>query len=189
MKTLFLAMILGASSLMAVDGATIYKAKCQMCHTPKGMMDKEQMQTMRAKMQNASKEEKMAMREKMAQKMKKSGMRAPPMPKVAARLKSQLNTRAEFIAFVEDYIQHPSKDKGFCMPMAYKKFGTMPPIGKGMSKEDRASVSAWMYDTYKKGAMCEMKGKSKEMKCGAGKCGTSKPKSSQKCGSVKIETH
>ena len=149
-------------------------------------MDKEQMQSMRAKMQSATKEEKMAMREKMAMKMKKSGMRAPAMPMVSARLKSNLKTREEFIAFVEDYIANPSKEKGFCMP----------PIGKGMSKEDRAVVAAWLYDNYKDAGMCGMKGKGKGMKCGAGKCGGAKKKEAKgmkcgagKCGSVQIETH
>jgi len=194
MKKLLLILILGMSSLFASTGAEVYKAKCQMCHAPKGMMDKEQMQSMQAKMQTATKEEKMAMREKMAMKMKKSGMRAPAMPMVSARLKSNLKTREEFIAFVEDYIQNPSKKKGFCMPMAYKKFGTMPPIGKGMSKADRASVAAWLYDNYKASGMCEMKGKAKGMKCGGGKCGGQTEKKvskcgAGKCGSVKIETH
>ncbi|MDF1876314.1 c-type cytochrome [Sulfurimonas sp. SAG-AH-194-L11] len=191
MKKLFLVIALGVSSLMASTGAEVYKAKCQMCHAPKGMMDKEQMQSMRAKMQNATKEEKMAMREKMAEKMKKSGMRAPAMPMISARLKSNLKTRDEFITFVEDYIQNPSKKKGFCMPMAYKKFGTMPPIGKGMNKADRASVAAWLYDNYKATGMCEMKGKMQGMKCGSGKCGASDKteKSSSKCGAVSIPTH
>jgi len=192
MKKLLLVLVLGMSSLLASSGAEVYKAKCQMCHAPKGMMDKEQMKTMRAKMQSATKEEKMAMRESMAVKMKKSGMRAPAMPMVSARLKSQLKSRAEFIAFVEDYIVNPSKDKGFCMPMAYKKFGTMPPIGKGMSKEDRANVSAWLYDNYKESGMCAMKGKNKAaMKCGGGKCGgaSNSKKSASKCGAVAIPTH
>ncbi len=173
MKKLLLVLVLGMSSLLASSGAEVYKAKCQMCHAPKGMMDKAQMQKKRAKMQNATKEERMAMREKMAMKMKKSGMRAPAMPKVAARLHKQYQTREEFIAFVEDYIVNPSKDKGVCKPMAYKAFGVMPPIGKGMSKEDRASVAAWLYDTYKDAETCDMpgKGKAKGMKCGGGKCG------------------
>lgn len=196
MKNLLLILVLGMSSLFAATGAEVYKAKCQMCHAPKGMMDKAQMQTMRAKMQSASKAEKMAMREKMATKMKKSGMRAPAMPMVSARLKSQLKTRAEFIAFVKDYIQNPRKEKSLCMPMALKKFGKMPPIGKGMSKADRATVAAWLYDNYKDTGMCRMKGKAKGMKCGAGKCGGAKKTEVKamkcgvgKCGSVKIETH
>jgi len=194
MKKLLVVLVLGMSSLFASNGAEVYKTKCQMCHAPQGMMNQEQMQSMREKMKTATKEEKMAMREKMAMKMKKSGMRAPAMPMVSARLKSNLKTREAFINFVEDYIQNPSKKKGFCMPMAYKKFGTMPPIGKGMSKADRASVAAWLYDNYKSTGMCEMKGKPKGMKCGSGKCGGAREQKSQKsgsakCGSVKIETH
>ena len=194
MKKLLLVFVLGMSSLFASSGAEVYKAKCQMCHAPKRMMNKAEMQTMRAKMQNASAEEKMAMREKMAEKMKKNGMRAPAMPKVSARLKFQLKTRDEFIAFVEDYIQNPTQEKALCTPMALKKFGKMPPIGKRMSKEDRASVAAWLYDNFKSKNICEMKVKG--MKCGGSKCGGTQKKESKamkcgggKCGSVKIETH
>ncbi|MDF1883185.1 cytochrome c [Sulfurimonas sp. SAG-AH-194-C21] len=116
-------------------------------------------------------------------------MRAPAMPMVSARLKSQIKSRKEFIAFVKDYIQNPSKDKGLCMPMAYKKFGVMPPVGKGMSAEDRESISAWLYDNYKDSSMCKMQDKEKKMKCGAGKCGAKTDTKASKCGSVKIATH
>ncbi len=109
----------------------------------------------------------------------------------------KLATRADFIAFVEDYIQNPSQSKGYCMPMAYKRFGTMPPIGKGLTKKERATVAAWLYDNYKgswggsmDGKMCEMRNKGmSSMKCGGGKCGSAMKKSSAKCGAVKIQTH
>jgi len=181
MKKLLLAALLSVSALYATSGEDVYKAKCAMCHANKGMMDKSQMMSMREKMQNASKEERMAMKEKMMQKMKKSGMKAPPMPMVSKRLKMKLATRADFIAFVEDYIQNPSQSKGYCMPMAYKRFGTMPPIGKGLTQKERATVAAWLYDNYKgswgnsqDGKMCEMRNKGM---------------SSMKCGAVKIQTH
>ena len=193
MKKIFLVLVLGLGSLYASSGLEIYKAKCSACHKEMGIINKKEMQSMRSQMQKASKEEKMLMREQMTMKMKKSGMRAPAMPMVSKRLKMKLQTREDFIAFVQDYIQNPSQEKGFCMPMAYKNFGTMPPIGKSMSKEDRAVVAAWLYDNYKgkwgnssEAKMCEMKNKG--MKCGAGKCGNSAKKSS-KCGSVKIDTH
>lgn len=104
-------------------------------------------------------------------------LQAPPMPMVSQRLKIQLKSRDKFISFVNDYIQNPAKDKGFCMPMAYKKFGVMPPIGKSMNKEDRETISSWLYDNFKAGNPKEMnmkacKQKSKAMKCGAGKCGS-----------------
>ena len=195
MKKLLLVFILGFVSLQANSGEEVYKAKCASCHAMKGMMDEGQMKEMRQKMQNATQEEKMAMRQKMMQKMQKSDMKAPPMPMVSKRLKMMLKSRAEFITFVDDYIQNPLKEKGYCMPMAYKRFGTMPPIGKSLSKEERTAVASWLYDNFKgswgnsmNGKMCEMRNKGmKEMKCGAGKCGGKK--SSMKCGAVKIQTH
>ncbi len=192
MKKLLLVLILGFVSLQANSGEAVYKAKCVTCHAMKGMMDKTQMQNMRQKMQTASQEEKMAMREQMMQKMQKSDMKAPPMPMVSKRLKMMLKSRKDFIAFVEDYIQNPSQAKGFCMPMAYKRFGTMPPIGKSLTKKERVAVAAWLYDNFKGswgmsmgGKMCEMR--NKNMKCGAGKCGMKQ--GSKKCGAVKIQTH
>jgi cytochrome c5 len=176
MKKLLLVFILGVVSLQANSGEEVYKAKCASCHAMKGMMDEAQMKEMRHKMRNASKEEKMLMRQKMMQKMQKSDMKAPPMPMISKRLKMKLKTREDFIIFVNDYIQNPSKEKGFCMPMAYKRFGTMPPIGKNLSKEERTAVASWLYDNFKGswggsmgGKMCEMK--NKNMKCGMGKCG------------------
>jgi mono/diheme cytochrome c family protein len=193
MKKLLLVFILGFVSLQANSGEEVYKAKCASCHAMKGMIDEAQMKEMRQKMQNASKEEKMAMRQNMMQKMQKSDMKAPPMPMVSKRLKMMLKTREEFITFVTDYIQNPSKKKGFCMPMAYKRFGTMPPIGKSLSKEERAAVASWLYDNFKGswgdsmgGKMCEMKNKGM-MKCGGGKCGASQKNTDQS--PVKIQTH
>jgi len=191
MKKIFLTAVFLFTSLYANSGEEIYKAQCMACHKMQGMMNKSQMQEMRQKMQNATQEEKMAMKQTMMQKMQKSDMKAPPMPMVSKRLKMMLKTRKEFIIFVEDYIQNPSKEKGFCMPMAYKRFGTMPPIGKSLSKEERTAVASWLYDNFKGswggsmgGKMCEMRNKS--MKCGAEKCGG---QGSRKCGAVKIPTH
>ena len=114
--------------------------------------------------------------------MHDKSMRAPHMKMVSMRLKSMTKDRASFIAFVKDYIQNPSKKKGFCMPMAYKRFGTMPPIGKALSAKERKAVAAWLYDAFdgkweksKQGMMCERKNNSKAMmKCGSGKCGGGK---------------
>ncbi len=47
----------------------------------------------------------------------------------------------------------------------------MPSIGKTLSKEERATVAAWLYDNYK------------------GNWGGAMKKGSAKCGAVKIETH
>ena len=187
MKKLLLLLTLALTSLSANSGENIYKAKCAMCHANEGIVSMSKREAMIEKMHTASKEERMAMKKKMMQKMAKSDMKAPAMNMVSLRLKSKLKTKEEFIAFVNDYIQNPSKEKGFCMPRAYNKFGTMPPIGKGMSEKERVTVATWLYTNYKgswyksgEAKECETRNKKfqKKMKCGAGKCGT-----------VKIQTH
>jgi cytochrome c5 len=190
--TLFFGLV---GTLLASEGEAVYKAKCMVCHNEQGMMHQKEMQEMRQKMQNASREKRMAMREKMMEKMQKSDMKAPPMPMVSKRLKMMLQSREDFIAFVEDYIQNPSQKKGYCMPMAYKRFGTMPAIGKSLTPQERKAVATWLYDNFKgswggsmDGKMYEMRNK-KMMKCGSGKCGGAMQKSGTKCGAVKIPTH
>ena len=127
-------------------------------------------------------------------------MRAPGMPMVSMRLKNSLKEKEAFVTFVTDYIQNPSQEKGHCMPMAYKRFGTMPPIGKSLTKEQRNAVALWLYENFKGswsesmgGKSCEMRNAKKQnaMKCGAGKCGgaESTQKNSAKCGAVSIPTH
>ena len=200
MKKVLLNLLFAGVTLFATTGEDVYKTNCASCHAMQGMMSKAEKSAMREKMQNATQEEKQAMKKSMMEKMKKSDMKAPPMPMVSMRLKRMMdNDRAKFIVFVDDYIQNPSQKKGYCMPMAYKRFGTMPPIGKGMTKEDRTLVSTWLFDNFKAswgksmdGKMCDMKnqgmkkGKGKGMKCGGGKCGEGKSSKSQmKCGAGK----
>jgi len=74
-------------------------------------------------------------------------MKAPPMQKIVNKLK-MLKDRDSFIVFVSDYIQAPSKDKGYCKARAYENFGVMP-AQSHLSKKDLELVSAWLYDTYK----------------------------------------
>ena len=200
MKKIVLALVMAFGSLYATSGGDIYKSRCMACHGLQSPMSVDEMKSMRQKMQSASKEEKMLLKEQMMQKMKKAKMRAPAMPMVSMRLKSQLKDKKAFIAFVTDYIQNPSQEKGHCMPMAYKRFGTMPPIGRSLTPEQRTAVATWLYENFKGswaesmgGKSCEMRNKMKEksMKCGSGKCGGAKKasNSSTKCGAVAIPTH
>lgn len=165
---LLLTALIATVALHAQTGAEIYEAKCAVCHNMKPMMDKQKMMQM-------SKEERMSMKEKMMKTMK-----APPMSKVSAKIKFDLkDDKTAFVAFVKDYIVNPSADKSHCMPMALKRFGTMPPIGKGMTAQEVDTVANWLHDNFTekwdmddKGMMCKMKSKdAKGMKCGQGKCG------------------
>ena len=195
MKKGLLVSLMLMGSLFASSGQEVYEAKCAACHQIDMKMDMSMMQGMREKMQNATQEERQAMRktmqEQMKKKMKEAGVRAPAMKMIAMRIKKMKgDDRDTFVAFVKDYIQNPSPDKGVCMPMAYKNFGVMPPIGKGMSEEERLAVSEWLYDNFKDaswddsmgGKMCDKR--NAKMKCGSGKCG-GQNNNNMKCGSGK----
>ena len=183
-KTLLAAGVLLASLTLnaANSGTTVYEANCKACHMLKPMMDKEKMMKM-------SMSERMAMKQKMMKTMK-----APPMSKVSAKLKYDFkNDKAKVVAFIKDYIVNPNAKKARCMPMALKRFGIMPAIGKSMSAEDIDTVANWVYDNFDESwdpqamnMMCNAKGMNKgAMKCASGKCGgmAKKPKAAtMKCG-------
>ena len=169
------------------DGNSVYEANCKACHILKPMMDKQKMMQM-------SKADRMSMKEKMMKNMK-----APPMAKVSAKLKHDFgNDKAKVVAFVKDYIVNPSVDKAHCMPMALKRFGVMPPIGKSLSAEDLDTIANWVVDNFNEkwdenamNMMCNArKGKGMGMGKGMMKCGggmTPKPKAggAMKCAAGK----
>ena len=74
---------------------------------------------------------------------------APPMNEVSARVKHFYPNERDFINFVKDYITNPSREKGVCLPMAFKLFGVMPPIGKSLTEEEKEAVAYWLYHRYK----------------------------------------
>ncbi len=177
------ALLFSTLTLNAVNsGTAVYEANCKACHMLKPMMDKKKMMKM-------SMSERMAMKQKMMKTMK-----APPMSKVSAKLKYDFkNDKTKVVAFIKDYIVNPNANKAHCMPMALKRFGTMPAIGKSMSAEDVNTVANWVYDNFDEtwdakamNMMCNAKGMNKgAMKCASGKCGgmEKKPKAAtMKCG-------
>ena len=175
---LFSALTLSANSS---DGTEIFKAKCQACHMLKPPMEMQKMIQM-------SPDERRAMKQKMMRTMK-----APPMSKISAKLKYDFGgDRTKIVAFVKDYIVHPSKEKAHCMPMALQRFGTMPPIGKTLTASELDTVSAWIVDGFTstwdandKNMACNADGKDKGkgmMKCGPGRCGGAMKCGHGKCG-------
>ena len=134
---------------LAKKGYQVYKAKCSACHIES--MNRQDM--MRIK--------------RMVKMGKKPPLNAPPMNEVSARLKFFFKDEKSFKEFVKDYITNPSREKGKCMPMAFKMFGVMPPIGKGMTDEEKEAVAVWLYrafnqkwEDFHKGKKCMMRGKS-----------------------------
>jgi mono/diheme cytochrome c family protein len=141
MKKLLTLALLTSSVLFAATGKSIYTKYCASCHLEKSKVDED-----------------------------KATLKAPPMNRVSQRLKMNTASKQEFIAYVKDYIQYPSQEKGFCRPKAYKRFGVMPPIGKAMSEEERQLVAVWLYRHFKvsKGRNCANEDQ-KSSKCGGGK--------------------
>ena len=78
----------------------------------------------------------------------KTGLLAPPMPAVSKRLQRDIHSKESFIAFVKDYIQNPSQEKGHCSEKAFKNLGTMPPVGKSLTKEELDVIAVWLYENF-----------------------------------------
>lgn len=129
MKSIALA-TLTTISLMGADGYQVYKNNCMKCHVE--MMTKAE-----------------------ALKSFKS-LKAPPMIEVSNKLKDNIYTRDDdqdvkrrvVIAFVKDYIDHPSLEYSMCEPMALEKFGVMPSLKGKLNDVQKQAVAEWIYDHY-----------------------------------------
>ena len=127
LATLFLL----ASALFGVDGYEVYKKNCMQCH-----------------IENISK----------AETLKRfKTLSAPPMVEVANQLRRNIVIadddddikRFVTIAFIKEYIQHPSVDYSMCHPMAIERFGIMPAQTQ-LSEAERQAVAEWIIDRYEK---------------------------------------
>lgn len=121
-----------ANVAFATDGYQVYKKYCAACHVEKIPM------------------EKMKQIEMMVKSGKRPPLKAPPFEEVSARLKHFFPSEDQFINFVVDYITNPSPEKAKCKPMALKMLGVMPPIGKGMTEEEKIAVAKWLYNNFHK---------------------------------------
>ena len=134
-------------------GYEVYKNNCALCH-----------------MENASLFEFLKARLNVLRGVRPENIDAPPMNLISARIKEFYPTELEFVEFVKEYITHPSKDKGVCKPAAYIFFGTMPPIGQGLTEQEKEAVAKWLYyrysdrwmELFKRVKELERKAKSKE---------------------------
>ena len=120
MKKLITAAILILSSPLsyANDGETIYKNICSQCHVMQmGWQIKD-----------------------------KTTLKAPPFPGVTNAVRRAYNNEAQFVEFVSNYIQNPTKIRARTKDMAIDRFGLMPNIGAKMSKEERETIAKWMFN-------------------------------------------
>ncbi len=164
MKKIILFTLILNFSLFGLSAQKVVESKCISCHELKStmaMMVMSNRKIMHEKMLHATAAEKEVIKKTMREKIKNSGMKAPPMPMLSMRLKMMTKTEEEFIAFVKDYIQHPNKEKGFCMPMAYEHFGVMPAMKMG--EDELEKVAFWLYHNFNDkweesmdGMLCDM---------------------------------
>ncbi|WP_457606880.1 c-type cytochrome [Nitratifractor sp.] len=79
---------------------------------------------------------------------------APPIFAVVVHLKDWMKVenpsekRAKFIAFVQDYVLHPSREKSYCDPKSLKLYGLMPSQQGKVTKEELGAIAAYLYDEY-----------------------------------------
>ena len=74
--------------------------------------------------------------------------KAPPLSMITYLIKREYPKKEDFVRFVVDYITDPSPSKGLLMPMAYRMWGVMPPIGRSLTEEQKRAVAIWMFENF-----------------------------------------
>lgn len=75
---------------------------------------------------------------------------APYVKDVVSKLKVETETKDEFIAFVKDYIDFPTKRKSIYGKKAIKNFGLMPSLEGVMSDSESTGLANYIYEIYGK---------------------------------------
>ncbi len=135
MKKILL-LILVASALFAVEGKIIFEKNCTACHL--GMVSMAEFKPL----------------------FKAGKIKAPPMVEIAAKIKASINInpigdndnaedihRFTVIAFIKNYVTHPSWDYYMCDSVAINRFKVMP-AQTHLSDEELQAVSEWIYDYF-----------------------------------------
>jgi len=80
--------------------------------------------------------------------------KAPPMMAVAFHIKDFIPVNApsdkkpKFIAFFQDFVLAPSKEKSFCDPKSLKDYGLMPSMKGKVSKEALGAIAEYVFMFY-----------------------------------------
>lgn len=129
MTKLLIILFLGYG-LYGADGYSVYRKHCMQCHV-EIMEKKEVLRVLHT-------------------------LKAPPMIEVSNRLKENIIIsdddddvkRRVIIAFIKDYIEHPSVQYSMCHPVAIEKFGIMPSLKEKLTDSERQAVAEWVHDRY-----------------------------------------
>ncbi len=80
--------------------------------------------------------------------------KAPPMMAVAfhvkdfMKVKTPSDKKPKFIAFFQDFVLHPSKEKSFCDEESLKSYGLMPSQKGKVTEAELAAIATYVYDYY-----------------------------------------
>ena len=74
----------------------------------------------------------------------RSKMVAPPISGVMFHIKERFKNRDEAIAFIVDYIPHPTREKAICPSV--RRFGLMPAMN--LPKEDLEAIAEHLWENY-----------------------------------------
>jgi pantothenate kinase len=133
MKKIALLLLL-ISGLFAVDGEEVFKKNCTACHF--GMITMAEFKPQ----------------------FRAGNVKAPPMVEISNRLKQTITINAKndnveeihrftVIAFIKEYLKHPSWDYFACDMAAINRFKVMP-AQTHLSEEESQAVAEWIYDYF-----------------------------------------
>lgn len=133
-------------SIEITEGETLFKAKCTACHVTAKPDDM-------------------------------STLIAPPIMGVMMHVKNgikgkdEIEKRANSIAFIVDYVQHPSAEKSLLEPHALERFKVMPSQKENVTAEELEIIANYLYDNFpSKGMNHKKMHKGNKKECGNG-CG------------------
>jgi cytochrome c len=88
--------------------------------------------------------------------------KAPPMYTITIHLKDWIKSdtdtekREKYIAFLQTYVLHPSKEISYCDEKSLAQYGLMPSQAKNVNKEEVAAIAAYIYQRYDQKKMLEI---------------------------------
>ena len=73
---------------------------------------------------------------------------APALNGIMKHIKMRYPLKADAVAFINDYVMTPSKEKAICKPQKLQHFGLMPSQKGNVSKEELNHIANWMFEHY-----------------------------------------
>lgn len=77
----------------------------------------------------------------------KNSLIAPPAFAIVNNIKPIFNNKEQYVEFVVNYLENPSKIKARCKSNVIKQYGVMPKsVSEHLTREEKKEIVSWMYD-------------------------------------------